>query len=386
MVRENRNAEIRNHLISIGVESFDFGSETQLLKEVDDVLQSVLGIVVQILPQFDYLGSTMFDPQTNERFVHQLQLDLFAKSEVNYYIETYVTLAIEDWIKPAVAMFNEAKRGFLIIYPEIPEQFSSNVIVDLTTFYEPVCGRNCEDTFTDFEFIINGVELCGTDRGEQFFRRAVWGFDYEEDFNCSIAIGEKRCTGRWGLCHIKYAGVTHFHWTVVGENIKAPEWTLAEVNRWVGGNVDSFELLVDTISNTSDIGSYNYASSEKECPINTYQNLTNQPICKSCPYGTFTLESGSTCKDACLYGGSQEGQLTFSSSLNVCRFWDLFDMINIKCVDGDLSFIAEFDAICNNMDDIETLLKSDALVIELVGEMFGDICSQMPWVSIFPKR
>ena len=385
MVRENYNANIRNHLVTIGVESFDFGGNERIIREVDDVIQSVLGILVQVLPQFDYLGSTMFDPQT-DRFVHLLQLDLFSQSEVNYYIETYVTLAIEDWIKPAVAMFNEAKRGLVLTYPEIPQQFLSNVIVDLTTFYEPVCGRNCSDTYTDFELIIHGVEICGNKKGENFIKRKIWDLDFEEDFNCSIAIGEKTCTARYGLCHVHYADMTHIHWTMVGENISVPDWSDDDIVRKVGWSIDSFELIVNSLSNASDIGSYSYASTETKCPVNTYQNRRDQKTCHACPEGSFTLDTGSTCRDACMYSGTQDGTLLFNSSINSCRFWNIFDTVKEKCGNGEFDYIELIDPICENIDDIQSLLKSEVLALELISEAFGDVCGDYPWVRKVSQR
>ena len=69
------------------------------------------------------------------------------------------------------------------------------------------------------------------------------------------------------------------------------------------------------------------------------------------------------------------------SSLNSCKFWDLFDTVKEKCRNGELDSIELTGEICRNIDDVESLLRSDALALELIGEAFGDVCGQQPWVS-----
>ena len=299
LFQDNYDAEIRNHLISIGIDSFDLSNEYeyQEFKQWDTFLQDVFSTVVQVLPQFRYLGSTVDDPQT-DRFVHQLQLDLFSKSEFNANIELYVTTAIEEYIKPFIANANKIKRSVAILYPEIiPPIFSRNLIFELKTVYEPVrpkvkllnseyltpiqplFSESDQDIYTDFDLVIYGEEICNDEGGVGLFRRSVWDMDFEQDYNCP----SQGCIARFGNCFRESPNVTHVQWTVVGNVGKTPEWTVDDISAFTGARITAINLNVNTLSIESEEGEYSYAGSPLQCPLNTYQSLSDQRLCTSCP-------------------------------------------------------------------------------------------------------
>ena len=162
-VFNNKAADLRNHYISYGVESFEFNPYSDVvltMKYYDMISVSLAEIVVQFLPlDFQYLGSTWFNPAA-EHFATVLQLNLYSQSELNFYIEYFVTMGIMDYISPALDAFNVAKSGIVKAWG-LPSQCDSKLFMSIKTDYEQTGSK-----IRTYQAELPGAMLCGEEAGK----------------------------------------------------------------------------------------------------------------------------------------------------------------------------------------------------------------------------
>ena len=117
-------------------------------------------------------------------FTTMLQLDLFSSRNLNLYIEYYVTMLVEEYIKMGIHFVNEAKWGLVTAY-SLPEHCRTNYTMSLDTFYEPVCNKNgCSSNILNFDVTLKNSDICMNEDGKRLMNRIFIDYFYEMFSTC----------------------------------------------------------------------------------------------------------------------------------------------------------------------------------------------------------
>lgn len=98
-VSQNSMATTRNHYISFGLADYTTTSEWEavIFSTIDQVLELVTSYPLPL--DLQNLGNSDY-PRSADRYGFDLVLNLYSSYFINQGIEYYVTLVVEDYVKP----------------------------------------------------------------------------------------------------------------------------------------------------------------------------------------------------------------------------------------------------------------------------------------------